>query len=185
MSRQNPSANDVIRVGRVTAVYEERHTVTVEFQDRGDGLVTKELPVGVPLTRKNHAYSLPDEGEHVVCAFYGNGLAEGVVLCSIYDEKNAPPCQDRDRYYIEFEGGAHILIDRRDKVFQIQDFHGSYILMKDTDIHIKAKRFIYLNCTGTAVLLVNVLTNAIKAVGRLIGIKGGDEQLGLPGNETR
>ena len=41
MSRQAPTTNDVIRVGRVTAVYEERHTVTVEFKDRGDGIVTK------------------------------------------------------------------------------------------------------------------------------------------------
>jgi phage baseplate assembly protein V len=138
MSRQNPTANDVIRVGRVTAVYEERHTVTVEFKDRGDGIVTKELPVGVSLSRKNHAYHLPDVGEHVVCVFYGNGLSEGAVLCAIYDTKNAPPCQDRDRYYIEFEGGAHILVDRKERFIQIRDFEGNWIKMKGGSIYAEA-----------------------------------------------
>ena len=146
MSRKEASANDVIRVGRVVAVFEEHHTVTVEFQDRGDGIVTKELPVGVSLTLKNHAHALPDEGEHVVCAFYGNGLAEGVVLCAIYDEKNHPPCCDRDRYYIEFEGGAHLLVDRKERFIQIRDFEGSWIKMKNGSIFMEsATPYIDLN----------------------------------------
>jgi phage baseplate assembly protein V len=146
MSRKAPTANDIIRVGRVTAVYEERHTVTVEFRDYGDGIVTKELPVGVPLTRKNHFYALPDEGEHVVCVFYGNGLSEGVVLCAIYDAKNPPPSQDRDRYYIEFEGGAHILVDRKERFIQIRDFEGSWLKMKGGSIYAESSGgFVDLN----------------------------------------
>ena len=129
MSRKEPSANDVIRVGHVVAVYEERHTVSVKFEDRGDGIVTKELPVGSLLTLKNHAYALPDEGEHVVCAFYGNGLAEGVMLGSIYDLVNLPPHRDRDRYYLEFEDDAIFHYDRKERVMELKDSFGSAIRM--------------------------------------------------------
>ena len=153
MSRSEPTANDIVRVGKVAAKYEERHTVTVNFEDRGDGLTTKELPVGTSLTLKNHSYALPDVGEHVICLFYGNGLSEGVVISTIYDKKNSPPCANEDRYYFEFEGGAHVLVDRKDKFIQIQDFEGSFILMKDGDISIQAAANIHLNSGGKAVSL--------------------------------
>ena len=145
MSRAAPTANDIVRVGKVVATYPERHTVTVKFEDRGDGLTTKELPVGTSLTLKNHSYALPDIGEHVVCLFYGNGLSEGVVISAVYDNKNLPPCGNQDRYYFEVEGGAHLLVDRKEKFIRIRDFEGSFILMKGGDIIIQAAQNLHLN----------------------------------------
>lgn len=144
MSNASPTGNDLIRVGRVSAVYEQRLTVRVEFPDRS-GLISKELPVLVPLTLKNHAYALPDPGEHVVCVFLDNGISEGFVFGAIYDGKNPPPCMDKDRYYIEFEGGAHILADRREKTMQIRDFYGSFIKFEKEDIILQSKHHIHLN----------------------------------------
>jgi phage baseplate assembly protein V len=126
-------------------VYQERHTATVEFKDRGDGLVTKELPVSALLTRKNHAYAMPDEGEHVICAFYGNGLEEGVILGAIYDGKNAPPQQDRDTYYIKFEDDTSLSIDRKKHVVEVRDHYGSYIKFENGNIYIMAKENVYIN----------------------------------------
>ena len=138
MSRKEPSINDVIRVGRVSAVYPERHTVKVDFPDRGDGLVTKELSVTSSLTRKNHFYALPDEGEHVICAFYGNGLSEGAVIGAMYDTNNPPPIPDRDIYSTVFEDGTQVTVDRKKHVVEIKDSYESILRFEDKNILIKA-----------------------------------------------
>jgi len=145
MSRKDPSANDVVRVGRVSAVYPERHTVTVEFPDRGDGLITKELPVRAALSRKNHFYAMPDEGEHVICAFYGNGLSEGTVLGAIYDDGNGPPIPDRDSYSILFEDKTQLIVDRKNHIVEIKDSFGSFIRFADGNIYIKSAKNVYIN----------------------------------------
>ena len=136
MSRREPSVNDVIRVGRVSTVHPERHTVTVDFADRGDGLVTKELSVTSSLTRKNHFYAMPDVGEHVICCFYGNGLSEGAVLGAIHDANNLPPIPDGDIYSIVFEDKTKVSYDRKAHLLEI-DVAG--------DIDIRAKGHISIN----------------------------------------
>lgn len=148
MSRKEPSINDVIRVGRVSAVYPERHTVKVDFPDRGDGLVTKELSVTSSLTRKNHFYALPDEGEHVICAFYGNGLSEGAVLGSIYDKGNTPPIPDRDIYSVVFEDGTQVTVDRKNHVVEIRDSYESVLHFEDGNILLKAPNTVSIEQGG-------------------------------------
>ena len=127
MSRKEPSVNDVIRVGRVSAVYEERHTVKVDFADRGGGLVSKEISVCSVLTRKNHFYALPDVGEHVVCAFYGNGLSEGAVIGAIYDANNLPPIPDGDICSIVFEDETSLSYDRKNHRLAIDVCEGGSV----------------------------------------------------------
>lgn len=113
MSRAEPTVNDVIRVGKVSAVFPERSTATVEFKDR-DGLVSKELAIMQGNTLKDRDYRLMDVGEHVVCAFFGNGLSEGVVLGAIYDRKNDNDTNDVDVRRTTFEDGADILYNRKE-----------------------------------------------------------------------
>ena len=131
------NANDIHHFGIVSAVFEERCTATVRLPDLDD-LVTGELRVVQPFTYKNHGYFLPDPGEHVVCEFSGNGFSEGWITGAIYDEKNPPPCRDKDRYYLEFEGGAHILIDRRERFIQVRDFDGGFLKMKGKKVFLEA-----------------------------------------------
>lgn len=141
MSRKEPSANDVIRVGRISAVYPERHTATVQFSDRS-GIITKELPVMACRTLKNKFYHMPDENEQAVCAFYGNGLSEGVIIGSVYSENKQnpeksikPPADDRDLYGIWFrkekeDPPVEMSFSRADRVLNIdfpkdREFDGS------------------------------------------------------------
>jgi phage baseplate assembly protein V len=135
MSRQEPTVNDVIRVGKISAVYPERGTATVQFPDR-DGLVSKELAVGQINTLKNKDESFPDPGEHVVCAFYGNGLSEGVVLSAIYDAKNKPNTGSSDVRTTKFEDGTTLSVDRTGHIVEIKDSFGSYIKFADGNIYL-------------------------------------------------
>lgn len=144
MSRAEPTVSDVIRVGKVSAVFPERATATVEFKDR-DGLVSKELAVMQGNTLKNRDYRLVDVGEHVICAFFGNGLSEGVVLGAIYDRKNDAPIDEQDTRCTIFEDGAAVFYDRKEHVFQIKDSHGSFIQMKDGNITIQSAALLLLN----------------------------------------
>lgn len=113
MSRAEPTVNDVIRVGKVSAVFPERATATVEFKDR-DGLVSKELAIMQGNTLKNRDYRLVDVGEHVVAAFFGNGLSEGVILGCVYDRKNDSDTADQDVRRVTFDDGADIRYDRKE-----------------------------------------------------------------------
>lgn len=137
MGRKKLTSNDIHHIGIVSAVFPERCTATVRLPDLDD-LVTKELRVLQPFTLKNHAYFLPDPGEHVLCEFLGNGFSEGFVVGAFYDKTNPPPCKDKDRCYIEFEGGAHILVDRKERFIQIRDFDGGFIKMKGGHIFLES-----------------------------------------------
>ncbi len=144
MSRSEPTANDIIRYGKITAVYPERCTARVEFSDR-EKIVSKELAIGQANTFKNRDEILYDPGEMVLCAFYANGLAEGVILCAVYDAKNPPTVGNKNRRVSILEDEAHFLCDREKHLLQAKDHYGSYILFKDGDIILQAKRNIHLN----------------------------------------
>jgi phage baseplate assembly protein V len=144
VSRKEPTVNDIIRVGKISAVYPERGTATVQFPDR-DGLVSKELAIGQRNTLKNKDESFPDPGEHVVCAFFGNGLSEGVILSAIYDAKNRPNTGNPDIRVTEFEDGTTFTVDRKSHIVKIEDSFGSYIEFADGNIYIKSAGNIYLN----------------------------------------
>jgi len=115
-----------MRVGCVSSVDENNCTVRVVFPDASN-LVSGPLQMIIPFSQKNHAYYLPDINEQVFCLLMGNGVERGICLGAVYSKKDQPICKNRDRYYIEFEGGAHILIDRKEKVVQIQGFCGEFL----------------------------------------------------------
>lgn len=115
-----------LRVGIVSSVDEDNCTVRVSFPDLSD-LVSGPLQMIVPFTLKNHAYFLPDVNDLVFCLFMGNGVERGVCLGAVYSKKNPPVCKNKNRYYIEFEGGAHVLVDRAAKVIQVKGFSGEFM----------------------------------------------------------
>ena len=93
-------------------VSDKRHMARIEFPDK-DNLVSAWLPVAVRNSKKNHDEHHFDIGEHVFCSMMGNGLESGVVLCAIYDDKNAPPGKDGDTRKTTFDDGSEIIYDRK------------------------------------------------------------------------
>lgn len=84
---------DVFRIGTVSSVNAAAGSVSVIYQDRGDG-ATDELPC----LNFNGRYKMPNKGDTVVVLHAQNGSSEGVVLGTIWNETNKPPvssgCQE-------------------------------------------------------------------------------------------
>ena len=70
----------IVRHGKISAVYPERHTVRVTFED-ADEVVSAEMPYLTTSASKNNLYRLPDIEEEVVCIFEGNDAGEGDGFC--------------------------------------------------------------------------------------------------------
>lgn len=101
----------MIKVGKVVAVDETNCRVRVQLLDN-DGVVTYWLPVVVNKSQKDKFYWLPDVGEEVVCAFLEHGIEQGFVIGAIYNEKDAPPVTNKDKFHIRFQDGSWIEYDR-------------------------------------------------------------------------
>ncbi len=119
MANESTEAGVHGRFGYVSAYDAKRHMAKIQFPDKGD-LVSSWLPVAVPNTKKNRDEFHLDVGEHVYCNLMGNGLENGVVLCSVYDDKNKPPEGNEDIRKTTFEDGTEILYDRKKKFLKIQ-----------------------------------------------------------------
>ena len=132
------------RFGVVSAYDAARHMARVGFPDK-DNLVSAWLPVGVSNTKKNKDEFHLDVGEHVFCVMLGNGLEAGVVLCSIWDDKNKPPLGDHDVRRTEFEDGTLIFVDRKNHVVEVKDSFGSFIRFEGGNITIQSAANVYIN----------------------------------------
>ena len=81
---------NMIRIGIVTQVYDDRATVRVQFPD-DDEEVSWEFPVLQRKTLKDKDYWLPDIGEHVVVVMLPYGQEQGFVIGAIYSDVEKPP----------------------------------------------------------------------------------------------
>ncbi|WP_456436940.1 phage baseplate assembly protein V [Desulfurobacterium sp.] len=103
---------NIIRIGIVTQVYDDRATVRVQFPD-DDEEVSWEFPVLQRKTLKDKDYWLPDIGEHVVVVMLPYGQEQGFVIGAIYSDAEKPPEGTRDKRVIVFEDGTRIEYDRK------------------------------------------------------------------------
>ena len=136
------------RFGYVSAYDPERHMARIRFADK-DNLVSDWLPVAIPNTKKNKDEFPLDVDEHVFCMFLGNGLETGIVLSSIFDNKNKPLVKDQDIRVTTFEDETQFSYDRKKHFWKIHFMDGTeitydcvkHLLSYDVvgDIHIKAK----------------------------------------------
>ena len=117
------------RFGYVSAYDPERHMARIQFPDK-DNLVSSWLPVAIPNSLKNKDEIHLDIGEHVYCNMMGNGLEVGVVLCSVYDDKNKPPVHEQDIRVVTFADGTRIQYDRKEHLLKID-------CVGDIEIHAK------------------------------------------------
>ncbi len=106
-------SRQLVKEGRVTAVFPERHTVRCEFEDK-DGLISGELPVLTTWAWQNKMYALPDVGEIVVVIFATNAdqTGTGWVVGSRFHDNSPPNANSQDKTRIDFKDGTFIEYDR-------------------------------------------------------------------------
>lgn len=102
---------NLVRVGEVTAVYPDRGTARVRFQEK-QGAVTAELRVPARTAHKIKDYAMPDVGEPVLCLFLPRGREAGFILGSFYTKAHTPPVQDGDKRHVAWDDGTWLEYDR-------------------------------------------------------------------------
>ena len=75
---------NVIRVGKVSAIDYQAGTVRVVYHDKDDS-VTRPIPMLSP------EYKMPEIGDQVLVVHLSNGTEAGVVLGRPWSDKNRPP----------------------------------------------------------------------------------------------
>lgn len=128
----------MIRVGKVVAVDDKNAKVRVQIED-ADAVVSYWLPVVHQKSQSDKHYWLPDIGELVVCAFYGDDWDTGFVLGSIYNDKDKPPAETREKFVIEFKDGTRIEYNRASHKLHIS-VKGDILIEADGNITLKASR---------------------------------------------
>ena len=128
----------MIRVGKVVAVDDKNAKVRVQIED-ADAVVSYWLPVVHQKSQSDKHYWLPDIGELVVCAFYGDDWDTGFVLGSIYNDKDKPPAETREKFVIEFKDGTRIEYNRASHELHIS-VKGDILIEADGNITLKASR---------------------------------------------
>lgn len=105
---------NILRIGKVSAVNGPACSARVTFADK-DNLVSAELPVLQPASMATKAYSLPEVGTQVLCAFLphpsGRGVNDGFILGAYYSAREPPAEQDEAVKSIRFADGSHITYD--------------------------------------------------------------------------
>lgn len=89
------------RFGYVSNYDPERHMAQIRFPDK-DNLISAWIPVAIPNSLQNRDEIHLDINEHVFCCMLGNGLESGVVLCSVYDDKNKPSIHKQEIRAVTF-----------------------------------------------------------------------------------
>jgi len=117
-------ADSEIRIGKVSAVDYEAGMLRTTYRDK-DGSVTMEFPVA----NFNDEYRMPKVGESVIVAHLSNGSSRGVVLGTVWNQKNLPK-----------ESGEHLyrkdLSRKKDAAYvRYDDGKGEY-LVKAANLHL-------------------------------------------------
>ena len=100
----------VFKVGIVNDIDEAAVKARVMFADL-DNLETAFIPVGQRKSRDDKDYWMPDVGEHVICLMDANA-EDGVILCAIYSDADAPPVRDKNKRHVRFKDGTWLEYDR-------------------------------------------------------------------------
>ena len=100
-----------LQFGVVSAVDEAGHNLRVTIPAL-EGMETDWLPMTTPAAGGNQFYSLPDEGEQVVCLLDARG-ENGCVIGAIYSTADKPPASSKDNWVRRFKNGTIIEHDRK------------------------------------------------------------------------
>lgn len=111
--------NNIFMIGKVSAIYPERATARVIFEDRDD-MTSKELPIVFTRAFGVEIYAMPNVGEEVTCLFLPNGPEEGFIMGGYYNKKNPPPANNGNIKVIKFNSGDYIEYNETSGVFTIR-----------------------------------------------------------------
>lgn len=92
---------DGIRIGTVSSVNYAAGTVSVAYQDRGDG-GTDEMPYFA----FGGQYRMPKKDQMVLVLHLANGSSMGVVMGLIWNNQNKPPVSGADAFWMDLAAGA-------------------------------------------------------------------------------
>lgn len=153
-----------IRVGVVSQIDINNHTVRVDFEE--DGATSYDLPVLALNTRQNKDYNLPDIGEDVLCLFLPGGQENGFVIGSFFAGEVTPPITNSNVRMVKFSDDTKVKYNR--------ESHDLDIEIESTHIHANRE-----NVDITTPLQVNISSQSInvKASGSMNLFAGGELKL--------
>lgn len=110
--------SNLLRVGTVSSLDEEKETARVTFQERDD-LVSYDLPVVVRNTLKNKDYWMPDVGEQVLCCFLPIGMEAGFIIGGYYTNSVDKPAATVAKRVTKYEDGTTVSYDRDSHLLEV------------------------------------------------------------------
>ena len=112
-------AQNLIRYGKVSAVYPAKATARVVYEDK-DNLVSAELPILQAGCYGRRFYSLPIVGDNVACLMTPNSEdGTGFILGSFYSEVNKPPTTDGNKIMVNISDKLIIEFDESKSELEI------------------------------------------------------------------
>ncbi len=126
--------------GYVTAIYPDRATVRVRFEDKGsDDVVSRELSMLVRGAQKDKDIWYPDIDELVLCCFLEGTSKRGYVLGSAYNDVDLPPTKVKTKRHLQFKDGAYVEYDEKTKKITVNLHPDGELIVNGT---IKANAFV-------------------------------------------
>lgn len=105
----------LVRIGIVSEIDPSMAMVKVTFDDLtsddSNGLLSDWLAVGQHGSTEDAGYWLPNIGAQVVCVMLSNGVEEGVVISTLYNDEDVPHTSGAGRWYKKFSDGSVIEYD--------------------------------------------------------------------------
>lgn len=105
--------NDVIRIGKVSAIDYEKGLISVYYEDR-TAMVTGMMPV-----LSNGRYKMPNIGDSILVAHLSNSTNAAVVLGTVFNEVNVPKMSGQNVYYEEMSDNTMMSSDGTDITLKV------------------------------------------------------------------
>lgn len=161
--------SSILRFGYISAYDPAKHAARVKFPGMGD-LISGWLPVGVPNSKSNRDECALDVDEHVAVLLSGDGCEEGIILCALYDDANAPDVKDPEKRRVKFQDGTEIYYSRKDNELKISHESGSTYEMTGGDVRIT-------NAAGCIIEMIGGNVRISNAAGCVLELVGGNISL--------
>lgn len=136
------------RVGFVSSCNPKRNTARVKFLDlvdaNGNPLISNDFPILERDTNEDKDYKNLGRNTEVLCLCLGNGLEAGFVLGAIYNDKDKPPVNCRDKRHFRFKDGSWFEYDRKTHNLKIH-IVGNIDIFATGDINLKCAGKCWIN----------------------------------------